>query len=171
MKGEILYSHSVWKGKSRIEEFTVPRMDADEELMRALGKTVFKSDWTGLFQQDFRKPIDTCPFAERGSASVRWDGKISPCLPLLHAHENFLEDTQRTINPYFTGTLEESSLLSVWNDEAFAGLREKLQDFDFSPCTECNSCEMAEGNEEDCFGSNKPTCGGCLWAQGFISCP
>jgi hypothetical protein len=30
---------------------------------------------------------------------------------------------------------------------------------------------MTESNQEDCFGNTFPTCGGCLWAQGFIRCP
>jgi hypothetical protein len=50
-------------------------------------------------------------------------------------------------------------------------LRERLLAFDFAPCTVCNSCDMADENLEDCFGSTAPACGGCLWAQGFIQCP
>jgi hypothetical protein len=50
-------------------------------------------------------------------------------------------------------------------------LRQRLEAFDFSTCTACNSCEMAGGNQEDCFGNSLPACGGCLWAQGFIQCP
>jgi len=50
-------------------------------------------------------------------------------------------------------------------------LRERLLAFDFSPCTICNSCDMADVNLEDCCGSPTPSCGGCLWAQGFIRCP
>lgn len=50
-------------------------------------------------------------------------------------------------------------------------LRERVQAFDFSPCTICISCELAESNTEDCFGNRLPACGGYLWAQGFVSCP
>ena len=49
--------------------------------------------------------------------------------------------------------------------------RARLFEFDFSPCTVCNSCEYLESNVEDCFGSKSPAYGGCLWAQSFIQCP
>ena len=32
-------------------------------------------------------------------------------------------------------------------------------------------CELLEENETDCIGSRAPTCGGCLWGQGFAVCP
>ena len=48
---------------------------------------------------------------------------------------------------------------------------ERVQAFDFSPCTFCGGCEFSETNEEDCYGNTFPTCGGCLWAQGIIRCP
>jgi MoaA/NifB/PqqE/SkfB family radical SAM enzyme len=34
----------------------------------------------------------TCPFVQKGSMAIRWDGAVSPCLPLLHAHTSFLQD-------------------------------------------------------------------------------
>lgn len=59
--------------------------------------------------------------------------------------------------------------------EGLAGLPELktvfFGGFDFFPCSTCNSCELPEENLEDCFVSEHPACGGCLWAQGFITCP
>ena len=34
-----------------------------------------------------------------------------------------------------------------------------------------NSCDMFGENKEDCIGNTHPTCGGCLWAEGVLSCP
>ena len=31
--------------------------------------------------------------------------------------------------------------------------------------------EPLEENKTDCIGSLAPTCGGCLWGQGFAVCP
>ena len=53
----------------------------------------------------------------------------------------------------------------------YRNFREKVEEFDFSPCLHCGPCEYAESNIEDCFGNNFPTCGGCLWAHGVIQCP
>ena len=35
----------------------------------------------------------------------------------------------------------------------------------------CDGCELLEENETDCIGSAAPSCGGCLWGQGFTVCP
>ncbi|RPI02848.1 MAG: hypothetical protein EHM71_15020 [Zetaproteobacteria bacterium] len=116
-------------------------------------------------------PADRCPFVARGSTCVRWDGAVSPCLPLLHTHESYLENRLRTVTAHTMGSVEEQSLQEIWMSPEYVGLRQRLEDFDFSPCTACNSCEKADGNQEDCFGNTTPACGGCLWAQGFIQCP
>jgi len=62
-------------------------------------------------------------------------------------------------------------LKELWDDPAYVSLRTRLLEFDFSPCSWCNSCDFPDSNREDCFGSPAPACGGCLWAQGFIRCP
>jgi hypothetical protein len=38
-------------------------------------------------------------------------------------------------------------------------------------CRTCNSCDLPDINNEDCFGNVHPACGGCLWSQGFVQCP
>lgn len=116
-----------------------------------------------------RGPI--CPFVAKGSISIRWDGAVSPCLPLLHTHVSYLDDRKRQSVAYTIGNILERNLADLWNDPVYEKLRERIQDFDFSPCTSCNSCEMVDANLEDCFGNTQPACGGCLWAQGFIQCP
>jgi len=171
MREEVLYGRSLWEDRYRYDCSTLPRMDTSPRLLAVWEKLAYHSDWTALAGREFGGPLDACPFVERGSVSVRWDGKVSPCLPLLHTHDSYLGDTHRRNEAYFAGTLEESSLQSIWTEPGYVRLRERLQEFDFSPCTTCNSCEMAEGNVEDCFGSEHPACGGCLWAQGFVRCP
>jgi len=103
--------------------------------------------------------------------AIRWDGSASPCLPLLHGHTSFLQERKRTIGSCLIGHLGDRDLLEIWNNPAYVALRERLLDFDFPPCTICNSCEEADSNSSDCFGNVFPACGGCLWAQGFIRCP
>jgi MoaA/NifB/PqqE/SkfB family radical SAM enzyme len=149
----------------------LPLMDMDPQTARVwtdLLKELPRLELTGsLLNQN----TDRCPFVERGSLAIRWDGKVSPCLPLLYTHTHFLDDRERTSREYFVGDLRETDLLSLWNDSTYRALRKRLQDFDFSPCAFCNSCELASENLEDCFGNVQPTCGGCLWARGLIRCP
>jgi len=112
-----------------------------------------------------------CPFLQRRSASVRWDGRVGPCLPLLHAHTVSLNGHTRTWPDFTFGSLAERSLGDIWNDRAYRDFRHKLDEFSFAPCSTCNSCDLPDINNEDCFGNTHPACGGCLWSQGFIQCP
>ncbi|HSL42414.1 MAG TPA: radical SAM protein [Anaerolineales bacterium] len=149
----------------------LPLMDIQPATLKALGdvlKDLNQLEFTG---SRLNRNLDQCPFVERGSLAVRWDGKVSPCLPLLYTHRHYLGDRERTSHEYFVGNVRERNLLQIWNDQGYRALRKRLQDFDFSPCAFCNSCEMAVENMEDCFGNAHPTCGGCLWAQGLIRCP
>ncbi len=112
-----------------------------------------------------------CPFWQRRSASVRWDGRLGPCLPLLHTHTVCLNGQPRTWPDFTFGPLSERGLAEIWNSAEYHSFRRKLDDFAFAPCTTCNSCDLPDVNNEDCFGNVHPACGGCLWSQGFIQCP
>ncbi|HSA99007.1 MAG TPA: radical SAM protein [Anaerolineales bacterium] len=149
----------------------MPLVDIQPQTLKALGEVLKDLNQLELTGSRLNQNIDQCPFVERGSLSVRWDGKVSPCLPLLYTHKHYLGDRERTSKEYFVGDVHEIDLLRIWNDQAYRDLRKRLQGFDFSPCAFCNSCEMAIENVEDCFGNIHPTCGGCLWAQGLIRCP
>jgi MoaA/NifB/PqqE/SkfB family radical SAM enzyme len=112
-----------------------------------------------------------CPFLQRRSASVRWDGRVGPCLPLLHGHTVFLNGHSRTWPEFHFASLAGRSLAGIWSDPEYREFRRRLEEFSFAPCTTCNSCDLPDVNNEDCFGNVHPACGGCLWSQGFIQCP
>ncbi len=114
---------------------------------------------------------DCCPFIEQRSISVAWDGNVSPCLALLHSHLSYLFDLPRAVRHHRFGNVDDRPLMEIWRSREYAEFRRKVEEFDFAPCTVCASCEMAEANQEDCFGNSFPTCGGCLWARGVIQCP
>ena len=118
------------------------------------------------------KSMDRCPFIERGVVAIAWDGSLSPCLPLMHNHTSYLDKRRkRHSRRYVVGNLSEHSLETLWTQPDYVSFRQRVQAFDFSPCTICGGCDLSEFNEEDCFGNTFPTCGGCLWAQGVIQCP
>jgi len=114
---------------------------------------------------------DSCPFIESGSTAISWEGNVSPCLALLHSHANYLDGRERFSRKYVVGNLKDCDLGTLWNKVEYVALRERVKIFDFAPCSICGGCDLAEKNEEDCFGNSFPTCGGCLWAQGVIRCP
>jgi MoaA/NifB/PqqE/SkfB family radical SAM enzyme len=152
-------------------EVQLPRLDVEEDTLKLL-EAVWREDCLPrLEEQAAERRRDSCPFIAKGSTSIRWDGALSPCLPLLHSHQSFLGERKRRIEAFSVGSIAERELKELWEDPGYVSLRSRLQEFDFSPCSWCNSCDFPDGNQEDCFGSPAPTCGGCLWAQGFIRCP
>jgi MoaA/NifB/PqqE/SkfB family radical SAM enzyme len=112
-----------------------------------------------------------CRFVEGRTAFVRWDGAVAPCMGLLHGSKAFLYGYERSIKPYVLGDVRRTPLEAIWGSAEYQAFREKVRDFDFSPCHICGGCSFLDSNEEDCFGNAFPACGGCLWAQGVVQCP
>ncbi len=112
-----------------------------------------------------------CPFIESGSIAICWDGRVSPCLPLMHTHTSILRDRKRLTKSFHVGTVANQSLKEIWNSAVHIAFRRRIQAFMFASCTSCTGCDLAEKNETDCLGNGFPSCGGCLWAQGYIRCP
>ena len=175
LQQEVLYQKSLYfmddSPSHWMPKIQLPRMDLNESTQLPLIKIMKSRNNFGLARKDISTGSNSCPFIESNSTSIRWDGSVSPCLPLLHSHESYLDDSLRKSYSFSVGNVKDKSLNEIWNDQPYQQLRDRLKIFDFSPCTYCNSCEMAEANLEDCFGNAQPACGGCLWAQGFIQCP
>lgn len=175
LRDQVLFTHSMYESDLQPShwspEVSLPRMDLSESTIQRLADVLKGRNMLQITRQSLSWGANTCPFLEKSSVSIRWDGAVSPCLPLLHTHTSYLAENQHTSHAYAVGNILDHSLTDLWNDTDYVHLRERLQAFDFSPCTFCNSCEMAETNLEDCFGNSQPACGGCLWAQGFIQCP
>ena len=121
------------------------------------------------------KPVtrraDWCRFIEEGQCFIRWDGDVSPCMGLLHTADTYLGEHKRRIWHHSFGNVREQSLDEIWNSEEYRAFRERVHAFRYAPCLFCGGCEQLQENKSDCVGSLGPTCGGCLWGQGFAVCP
>jgi len=175
LRDEELFKHSLSDADRQPSRWSVevslPRLDWDEPTGAVLGKLLSNRNNLRIADQNLTFGINKCPFQTKASLSIRWDGTVAPCLPLLHTHTSFLGNTQRIAYAHSFGNITDQGLSDIWNDRAYVAFRQRVQQFDFSPCAFCNSCSMSESNQLDCFASDQPTCGGCLWAQGFIQCP
>ena len=149
----------------------LPRIDLNDASQEAILHTMRYRSNVHLNGVTLGHDRGRCPFIERGSVVIGWNGAVSPCLATMHGYDTFLNDQRRTVRQCVYGNLQEQSLLSIWEAQEYAAFRKRVQEFDFSPCTWCGGCELVDNNEEDCFGNLFPTCGGCLWAQGVIRCP
>lgn len=175
MRSEVLYtfamSNSTYFPSPQQPELYMPKMDAARLANPPLYEAIC-GNWNLNFIGTQSQPTSNrCPFIEAGATAVRWDGNVSPCLPLLHSNHHYLNGLDRHARQHSVGNVNEHSLAELWQGEEYAAFRSRVQAFDFAPCTICDGCSLSEKNEEDCYGNGFPTCGGCLWAQGFIQCP
>lgn len=175
MRDEVLYryamSNDTYFPSPREPQLTTPKMDAERLANPALYEAIcgnWNLNFTGT---QHHLTSDRCPFIEAGATAVGCDGGVSPCLPLLHSNHNYLNGLDRHARRYVVGNINERSLPELWHAPEYAAFRARVQAFDFAPCTICDGCPLSETNEEDCYGNGFPTCGGCLWAQGFVQCP
>jgi MoaA/NifB/PqqE/SkfB family radical SAM enzyme len=167
---DLIYLPSRW-----VPRLDLPKIDVNQVTRESLYQVMRSGRNISFAGQNLGRANDRCPFIESGATAIGWDGGLSPCLPLLHSHVSYLDELnhfgERFSRRHVVGNVTERDLSDLWHDPEYVAFRERVQTFDFSPCTFCGGCELAEGNEEDCFGNTFPTCGGCLWAQGVIRCP
>ena len=175
MQNERLYAHtisnpafldSIW-----VPHLSLPKMDMEGEAAQVFLQTLRGSCNVSFAGSNFGGANDMCNFVASGSLSIRWDGGVAPCWPLMHTHTSYLHGKERHNRQHIIGNVNECSLEDLWNNPDYVAYRDRLQNFVFAPCTFCGGCDLSEANEEDCMGNTFPTCGGCLWAQGVIQCP
>ncbi|MCU0244758.1 MAG: radical SAM protein, partial [Acidobacteria bacterium] len=152
-------------------ELSLPRIDVNNTTKETLF-SLFQG-FENLTFMGNRVAVDArrCRFVHDRAAFVRWDGRVAPCMGLLHSHKTYLYGLERQVCAHSFGGVREDDLFDIWSSKAYADFRDKVDTFDFSPCHVCGGCSLLETNEEDCYGSEFPACGGCLWAQGVIQCP
>jgi MoaA/NifB/PqqE/SkfB family radical SAM enzyme len=152
-------------------ELDLPRIDVNNTTKETLF-SLFQG-FENLRFMGHRVAVDArrCRFVDERMTFVRWDGAVSPCMGLLHDHTTYLYGLERRVRAHGFGNIRETGLADIWASPAYAGFRDKVKAFDFSPCHVCGGCSLLEKNEEDCYGNAFPACGGCLWAQGIIQCP
>jgi pyruvate-formate lyase-activating enzyme len=169
---ETLYDRRVTAGggaeSTAAPRWQLPRFDWDEELGAALGRAL---EHSGPIAFGDGATVDTerCPFVHADACAVAWHGGVSPCPPLLHTYTCFVRGRTKLMTRWEVGRLPGETLAAVWAQPAYGAFRERVRRFDFPPCTDCG-CDLAAGNEEDCFGNPHPVCGDCLWARGIVRC-
>ena len=121
--------------------------------------------------QPVLRKIGYCKFVREGMTFVRADGKVCPCMALLHNGYTYMHNIRRKITHCSFGNVKEQPLAEIWNSREYKTFRRKFDEFDFASCLYCGHCELFAENQEDCIGNTHPACGGCLWAEGVLSCP
>ena len=170
---EVLYQDLLGMGSLPTmwdDSVRLPVMQVTEATRWPLWLATSWYDWQ-LAGMDVSGVTRRCPFIEAGSTTVSWDGNVSPCLALMHAHTEFFSDQERQIRKHVIGNLSEHDLTDLWSESGYVAFRRRVQDFDFPPCVACGGCNQSETNEADCEDDTFPRCGACLWSHGLIRCP
>ena len=142
--------------------------EAAEGIRAMMAKQNFHLHFNG---QSVLRRSGYCKFVREGMTFVRADGKIAPCMALLHNGHTWLHDIQRKITHCSFGSIREQGLSEIWQSAEYESFRRKFDEFEFASCLYCGHCELFAENQEDCIGNTHPACGGCLWAEGVLSCP
>ncbi len=175
MESEILYERALrsaaYRASRWVPKMSIPKFDYDDHTRQPVSDIYDSTVSINWLDIPLSSRNDYCRFAQEGYAVVRWDGEVSPCLPLLHNHAMYLLGRRKDVTHHSLGNIGSQSIGQIWESPEFVEWRAKLRDFPFSPCTTCGGCERFPANYEDCSLNEFPTCGGCLWAQGFIQCP
>jgi MoaA/NifB/PqqE/SkfB family radical SAM enzyme len=175
MEQEILYKEALracaFRASRWVPSLSLPKLDLGADTLAPLQGLFTSTASLSLLDVSLSGRNDYCRFAEEGYAALRWDGQVSPCLPLLHDHPLYMHGRRKDVSHYGLGNIRDKPLRDIWESAEFCDFRLKLRQFAYSPCTTCGGCERFVDNFEDCQANTFPTCGGCLWAQGFVQCP
>lgn len=175
MEQEILYERALTACAYRESRWAVgvslPKLDWDGVTLSSMKQLARSRASLTLLNYSLSARNDYCEFVQAGYTAVRWDGQVSPCLSLLYDHPEYIRGRRKNVTHYSLGNISTESLRAIWQSPEYSDFRNTLRRFPFSPCTTCGGCERFAFNLEDCSENSFPTCGGCLWAQGFIECP
>jgi len=151
----------------------IPNIDMTEKTRQPLYELFRSNENINIMKNKVGAETASCRFIKERCTFVRWDGKVSPCMGLLHSYKTYftIGKIERAVSNYSLEDIQTKKLKDIWDSQEYYDFREKVNAFDFSPCFQCGPCDLAEKNKEDCFGNTFPTCGGCLWGQGVIQCP
>jgi len=173
LRGEVLYSLKATAysgvGGPMTPMWFLPRMDWSQRTQGPLASVMRTQANISFLDMNLGARNSHCPFVQADGLAVSWNGAVSPCPPLMHSYSCFIMNRRKEVRRYEVGRLPDESLRTIWEKPEYAAFRRRLRDFDFPPCTDCN-CNLAERNEEDCYGNPFPVCGDCLWARGIIRC-
>lgn len=114
-----------------------------------------------------------CPFEHRSAAVVRYDGAVAPCYRLLHESRELYQGRWRNVRPHAFGSLEDSSLLDIWNTREYIWFRHQVRAKLYPSCPDCvlrDGCEYIADTNDDCEATT-PSCADCLWDRRILICP
>lgn len=114
-----------------------------------------------------------CQFIEEDASFVTWKGTVHPCYFLWHPYACYQNKQKQQVSALSFGELDQQELSDIWESEAYVNFREKVLQYKYPHCTNCNlnMCNMvsSKGFDYDCYTIDVP-CGSCPWPLGLLNC-
>ena len=170
LQDEVLYRHTM-EGVSGYRSsnwpvVNLPRIDVDTLTQVPLFEIYRRKYVLQLAGKESNRAVDACPFVEQGSAAVRWDGQISPCLPLLHTHTSFLGKKPRRTTAYILGSLHDRKLRDLWEDSDYLAFRKRVRQFNFSPARAAPAASWLKRMTKTAWTAPSPPVGAACGRRG-----
>jgi MoaA/NifB/PqqE/SkfB family radical SAM enzyme len=173
---EVLYEH--WSTTHRAASTAawnpvveLPQMDVDSEANNAINRLRNVGAHVRMGGANLSGGHMHCRFVHEGFIAITPAGDVAPCLALLHTHRYYYRDEVRKVVEHRVGNIHHVPLAEIWAAPKYHAFRDRVRRFDFSSCLDCTPCDYRETNQEDCYGTEPPRCGECLWAAGLVQCP
>ncbi len=175
MAAEMLWGRAAWASSfppaGWRPRLALAHLDLDGDTRPAVAAIIERAPLFPPPNLDDGARLNHCRFVHEGMLAVSWDGRVAPCLSLLHTHPEHVNGHWKTVRSFAIGHVDERPLADIWRDGASRDFRARVRSFDFAPCFACGGCPETDTNDTDCYGSPFPSCSECLWAQGIVLCP
>lgn len=141
MYQEILYSRASYDGiyipSPYGTSLNLSKIDINETTQEVFNQIMLSGHHLIFAGADLGEGNNWSPFIEKGAMAIRWDGEVSPCLPLLHDQKIFMNGYERSLKRYAVGNVTQRGVCDLWSLPEYLAFRERVQKFDFSPCAFC----------------------------------
>ncbi|MBS7287400.1 MAG: radical SAM protein [Candidatus Freyarchaeota archaeon] len=181
-----LLSEAWRKAEAMGVELNVPLLlsgEVDVNLLEAVKKTFSETERVArehgvkitLPPVSFSVKGRSCPYVEKKTAVIRWDGMVAPCQEYLHDHQLYVNKHSKTFKAHLFGDIKKSSLKEIWGSGEYTEFRKKIEALPETVpwCGNCPystlKCWFVDGNELDCYG-NSPSCSECIYSTGMAKC-
>ena len=109
MAAEMLWGGAAWAASFPVDRWAVVMagVDPGQSTRPALGRPCA---WITARRSLTGAPTirsNHCRFAHEGVLAVAWDGRVAPCLSLLHTHPEYVNGHWKTVRSHAVGHVDE----------------------------------------------------------------